>query len=59
MNKLEENYIYGEIWMKLSAENISEMITTLIEHWKSSGSIQRHKYMLSKGNGIIIQKSKQ
>lgn len=59
MNKLEKNYIYGEIWMKLSAENISEMITTLIEHWKSSGRIQRSKYMLSKGNGIMIQKSKQ
>lgn len=44
--------------MKLSAENMSEMITTLIEHSKSTGSIQRSKYMLSKGNGIMIQKLK-
>lgn len=58
MNKLEKNYISREIWMKLSAENMSEMITTLIEHSKSTGSIQRSKYMLSKGNGIMIQKLK-
>lgn len=44
--------------MKLSAENISEMITTLIELSKSTGSIQRSKYMPSKGNGIMIQKLK-
>ena len=44
--------------MKLSAENMSEMITTLTEHSKSTGSIQRNKYMLSKGNGIMIQKLK-
>lgn len=41
--------------MKLNTENINEMITTLAEISKLSGSIQRRKYMLRNGIGIMSE----
>lgn len=41
--------------MTLNTENINEMITTLTEISKLSGSIQRRKHMLRNGIGIMTE----
>ena len=43
--------------MKLNTENINEMITTLTENSKLSGSIQRSKHTLRNGIGIMTETS--